>query len=60
MKYEVNIDNDKQMMLVLDKERLDHEYEYVMSVESSSIRLGFLYALMKAGLLDDDFNPLWR
>lgn len=60
MRYEVNVDNDRQVMLVLDKDLLDSEYDYVMSVESSSIRLGFLYALMKIGLLDDDFRPNWR
>ena len=60
MRYEVNVDNDRQVMLVLDKDLLDREYDYVMSVESASIRLGFLYALMKVGLLDNDFEPNWR
>ena len=61
MRYEIGVNNETQVMLVVRKADLDDAWDRVMAHGNDPhYRFGFLYALLRLGLLDDDLKPNWR
>ena len=59
MRYEVNIDNRTEIMVVMDKRTLDRLYDNA-AMHKEEVDMGILYTLSKLGLLDDELRPTWR
>lgn len=58
MEYRVNVDNEKQMMLVIDKDKLEWIYGGIM--RSGSDKVPMLFVMRELGLVDDEYYPTWR
>ena len=59
MKYEVNVDNRTEIMVVMDKRTLDRLYDNA-AMHKEEADMGILYTMSKLGLLDDELRPTWR
>ena len=59
MRYEVNVDNRTEIMVVMDKRTLDALYDNA-AMHKEEVDMGVLYTLSKLGLLDDELHPTWR
>lgn len=59
MKYEIDVDNDKQQLLVLKKDHLDWLWNGIQGSDEDQ-RVCMTFLMCELGLLDDRFKPVWR
>lgn len=59
MKYQLEIDNDKQQLLVIDKSKLDWLWNGIQGSDEDE-RIAMTFLMCELGLLDDKFEPTWR
>lgn len=68
MRYEIDIDNERRVMVAVEKATLNHIMRVAKMFDDNSdwpngksdVGIGIRYALNALGLLDDDNEPLWR
>ena len=59
MKYTVSVDNDTQVMVRLEKERLEWLYAGILGSDDDA-RVPMTFLMTELGLLDEHFEPTWR
>lgn len=59
MRYSVEVDNDRQVLLRIEKERLEWLYSGIMGSDDDA-RMPMMFLMTELGLLDERFEPTWR
>ena len=57
MRYLVEVDNDREVLVKVSKERLDEFWHMATRLKGNG---AYVYVLSVLGLLDDELMPNWR
>lgn len=57
MRYLVEVDNDREVLVKVSKERLDEFWRMATRLKGNG---AYIYVLSVLGLLDDELMPNWR